>query len=218
MTTHLLSRKTHKPRNRVVLADDIGFDRARAHEACGPARRSFALWLAAAISGPILWVVPRWQAEQLNPDGIAPFTDPTRFLFVRPTRTEDLLWATEEILRSGAAGLVVSELPAPPPMTPIRRLHLAAEQGGTGSAAPLALLLTPDQGGCAGIESRWHMSPAHRPDTSAPVPQGLQRWHLQRLRARTLPPKSWQLQRAGGALPFGIVPPDRQTEILCQNV
>lgn len=77
----------------------------------------------------------------------------------------------------------------------MRRLHLAAEAGaravaetGAGRAAPLALLLTPGNGGAAGIESRWHLVPDHRHDGS--------RWHLTRPRARTAPPQRWQL-RAG---------------------
>ncbi|MQQ08854.1 hypothetical protein GFB49_10340 [Epibacterium sp. SM1979] len=198
MTTHLLSRKAHRPANGLRLSDDILLPRARAHEVCGPARWSFALWVASAIAGPILWIVPAWFRDQLNPDGVSRFTDPARFLFVRPTRGEDLLWCVEESLRSGAAALVVCELPAPPAMTPVRRLHLAAEEGSTQGPAPMALLLTPDQGGAPGIETRWHMAPAHTPTAA--------RWRLERLRARTQPPKSWLLQSATGPTPLEVIP------------
>jgi protein ImuA len=60
---------------------------------------------------------------------------------------------------------------------------------GAGHAAPLALLLTPGDGGAAGVESRWHLTPDHRHDDS--------RWHLARLRARTAPPQSWQVRTGG---------------------
>lgn len=189
MPTHLLDRRHHKPRPQVTIREGIALDRARAHEACGPARYSFALWLAAACEGPVMWIAPAWAAAGLNPDGMMDFCDPARFLFVAAPRGEDILWCMEEALRSGAVPLVVADLSEPPAMTPVRRLHLAAEAGGAAAGlAPLGLLLTPGDGGAPGIESRWHLAPAHA---------GKQRiWQLQRRRARTQPPRSWQLQQS----------------------
>jgi protein ImuA len=200
MSTHLLSRHSHRPRARLSLfptpqgAAPIDLALGRAHEACGPARHSFALWLAAASSGAVLWISPQWEPARLNPDGMREFTDPGRFLFTTIPRREDLLWAVEEALRSGAAPLVVAELDSPPAMTPVRRLHLAAEQGGAHGAAPLALLLTPGQGGAAGIESRWHVAPAHHAEQRI--------WQLKRLRARTQPPAQWQVQQQAPGAPL----------------
>ena len=224
MPTHLLSRRRHKPRPALPLTEGIALELARVHEACGPARHSFALWLAAAAQGPVLWLSHPQAGRPLNPDGIADYASPARFLFVQTARTEDLLWAMEEALRGGAAPLVVAELAEPPAMTPVRRLHLAAEAGGRFGPAPLGLLLTPGQGGAQGIESRWHLAPAHgllhRHPQHAPLPasrparrtwQGSRRlcWTLQRLRARTLPPRSWQITRAraGGPLQAAPLPP-----------
>ncbi|MFY0310113.1 ImuA family protein [Leisingera sp. D0M16] len=207
MPTHLLNRRRHSPRPALPLMEGIALEHGRTHEACGPARHRFALWLAAAATGPVLWLSPPRGGRQLNPDGLAACASPARFLFVQAARTEDQLWAMEEALRSGAAALVVAELSEPPAMTPVRRLHLAAEAGGRFGPAPLGLLLTPGQGGAQGIESRWHLAPAHHRaahnrlacDDSA----GSQScWSLQRLRARTLPPCSWLVLQAaaGGAL------------------
>ncbi|WP_264212845.1 ImuA family protein [Leisingera thetidis] len=221
MPTHLLTRCRHRPRPALSLMDGIALEQGRTHEACGPARHSFALWLAAAAQdprpGPVLWLSPARGGRQPNPDGLAGEASPIRFLFVRAARTEDQLWAMEEALRSGAAALVVAELSEPPAMTPVRRLHLAAEAGGRFGPAPLGLLLTPGQGGAQGVESRWHLAPAHAFPVHAFPAQGLRTgdgataprscWTLQRLRARTLPPRSWQVTQAAAGSPLRAAPP-----------
>lgn len=184
MTTHLLSRAPERDRPALALHSGLTLPLARVHEACGPARRSFALWLASQTKGPVLWISPAWQVDQLNPDGVFGFINPARLLFVSPARAEDLLWTSEETLRAGAVALVVADLPGAPGLTPVRRMHLAAETGASeGRCSPLGLLLTPGDGGAQGIETRWHMAPAHTGST--------RRWRLDRRRARTLPPQTW---------------------------
>ncbi len=155
----------------------------RAHEICGIARRHLALRVAAATAGPVLWIAPAWEPARPGPAGARRWLDPGRLLHVSPSRPRDLLWAAEESLRSGAAALVVADLPAPPGLTPVRRLHLAAETGGEGaSRPPLALILTPE-GAAPGIETRWSARPAARP--------GAEGWRIALLRARGLPPAEW---------------------------
>ena len=184
MSTHLLKRHTNRRAGpALTLHPEVSLQLARVHEACGPARRSFALWLAGQMQGPVLWIAPSWEAACPNPDGMLDFADPARFLYVHPRRTEDLLWCVEEALRAGAVPLVIADLPAAPALTPVRRMHLAAERGGTPGKAPLGLLLTPGDGGAQGIESRWHMAPAHAGTR--------RRWRLERRRARALPPMTW---------------------------
>ena len=160
----------------------------RVHEACGPARHRFALWLAAQTRGPVIWITPDWSSEALNPCGLMPFVDPARLILVHAKRPDDVLWSMEEVLRSGTVPLVVGDLPGLPGLTPVRRMHLAAENGGAGKGkAPLGLLLTPGMGGAQGVESRWHLAPDHR-GTSG-------RWRMTRLRARTAPEQAWEVIR-----------------------
>jgi protein ImuA len=183
MTADTLLGPGRKARTELALLPGIALARGRVHEATGPARRSFAAFLAGRVSGPVVWIAPSWQAERLHPEGLRPFVDPGRFLFVHPARAQDLLWTLEEVLRSGLVPLAVAELPEPPGLTPVRRLHLAAESAGT---APLGLLLTPGEGGAAGIETRWYIAPRHGAQSSA--------WRLERRRARALPPRAWTLR------------------------
>lgn len=182
-----LHRAKHRPVPLLPVIGEMALMPGRAHEICGPARRSLALEVAARTKGPVIWIRPAWQAERLNPEGLAPPSLASRLIFVDAKRAEDLLWCLEESLRAGTVALAVAELPGPPPLTPVRRLHLAAEAGTeVHGQAPLGLLLTPGAGGAAGVESRWSLTPTHGAE-------GLS-WRLDRLRARTAPQAAWQLE------------------------
>lgn len=178
----------------LAFLDGLRLARARVHEFCGPARRTLALMAARETAGPVIWIQAGWLPERLFPDGIGGHLCPARLIQVTARRAEDMLWSMEEALRAGAAALVVADLPAPPGLTPVRRLHLAAETGAAeGRVAPVGLALTPGDGGAAGVESRWRLDPRHGPAHS--------RWLLERRRARTDPPASWRLdQGRDGAL------------------
>jgi len=199
---HLLTRETHRVRSAdgVRLLGEISLAPARVHEACGAARHSFALILAAALRGPVMWIAPAWLPHRLHADGIVRFVDPARFLFVTPKREDDVLWSMEEALRSGAVPLVVADLSGAPGLTSVRRLHLAAETGAAeGTVRPLGLLLTPGEGGAAGVETRWEMAPRHGAC-------GARSWALHRRRARMAPEKSWTVGMSGGR--FALAAPD----------
>lgn len=134
----------------------------------------------------MIWIGRRHSPDQLNPCGMASILPPAEVIFATADRPDDSLWAMEEALRSGAAPIVVADLPEPPAMTPVRRLHLAAESGAeAGMCRPLGLLLTPGAGGAPGIETRFSCDAAHAPGQTG--------WRIERLRARMLPPKVWRL-------------------------
>lgn len=193
----LLSRAPLSKRPALTVTGEVTLTLARVHEFCGPARRTLAVSVAAAVTGPVIWIIPTWMPERLNGEGLAPWIDPGRLLMVHAGRAEDILWSMEESLRSGAVPLVVAELPEPPALTPVRRLHLAAETGmAEGSTVPLGLILTAGAGGAPGIESRWHMVPDH-----PPAPHGNARtlWRLSRRRARSAAPADWLVEARGDA-------------------
>ena len=191
MTVQLLKRRPHHRHAGLPLVGDLALTKARLHECCGRARQVFALMLAAQTTGPVFWIAPSWMPDQLNPDGMVGLVDPGRFLFVRPQRPEDILWTLEEVLRSGTVALAVADIPGLPGLTPVRRLHLAAETGAKeGEHSPLGLLLTPGDGGAQGVESRWRLDPAHEPNRSG--------WHLRRLRSRDAPVADWTLHGKEG--------------------
>ncbi len=175
----------------------LGLAPARAHEICGPARRTLALTIGRAMTGEIFWIRPAWAPDRLNGAAVATWLDPGRITFLSPVRAEDLLWSMEEVLRAGCVPLVVADLPEPPGLTPVRRLHLAAETGAETGRAPVGLILTPGRGGAPGVESRWSFAPRHGP-------RGRSAWTLTRLRARRDPPATWEVTPArGGGLALG---------------
>ncbi|MBN2631639.1 MAG: hypothetical protein JXR75_14000 [Rhodobacteraceae bacterium] len=177
-----------------------GLARARAHEICGPSRLAWALLLAAQTEGPVIWILPSWLPERPHACGIAGYLHPGRLIFAQARRPEDLQWAAEEALRSGAAPLVLVEMPRPPGLTAVRRMHLAAQAGAEAAhhaglgPAPLALILCPGDGGAQGAESRWHIRPSPTPssltDETGPA------WHLERRRDRRAPVAAWSLTRS----------------------
>lgn len=182
------------------LPGDIGqsLARGRIHEICGPSGTAITLMTLGLSQGPILWIAPSWLPERPYSCGMRDHLDPGRVIFVRCRRIEDVQWSAEEALRAGAVTNVVIERPDPPPLTPVRRLQLAAETGAEAARrdqrpAPLGLLLIAGEGGAQGVESRWHSSPL-------PSPSGLLdsegiALHLERRRARAAPPQGWHLLR-----------------------
>lgn len=194
MAAMLQTRHAPAP-DTVALAAEFALARGRAHEIAGSARQAMALMIAARMTGPVLWLQPGWVNERLMGDGVTGFLDPGRLIFGTARTAPELLWAAEEALRTGLVPLVAADLPAPPGLTPVRRLHLAAEAGAERGVAPLMLLLTPGAGGAPGVETRW---------TAAPAPGwalgGGPRWRLARSRARMAPAAAWEMRLSGGGI------------------
>jgi protein ImuA len=156
----------------------------RCHEIAGPGRRGMAALVAGRMAGPLLWIQAVREAARLDPEGLHPLADPGRLVVLRGLRPVEGLWAAEEALRAGAVPCVVLETTAPPALTPVRRLNLAAAAGGeTAPAPPLCLILLPEGGAAGAVETRWWADPL--PAQAAP------RWRLSLLRDKAGPPGCW---------------------------
>lgn len=187
---------SRKPRPQLSLgpaAPDLAL--GRVHEATGPAAIVFAALVAGRLTGPVLWARPAWEAAVLNPEGLSPFFDPARLVIASCPRPLDILWTAEEALRSGAVQLVVAEAEAPPALTPLRRLQLAAEAGGADvKRPPMGLILPPRQGSAGAIESRWRCGPAPAWVTGQP-----ERWRFERIYGKSGPPLVWEVGASDAA-------------------
>lgn len=196
MDLDVIKRKLHQTAPRLGtlrVCADIGLSYGRVHEVCGTARQSFAAICAGrALSqtqASFIWMTPAWQRAQLHLEGLYAFAPPQRLIHVQPSHRADLLWCAEEALRSGAVPIVVVELDAFPNLTQVRRLHLAAQMGADmGSYRPMGLLLSTDQGGLSGVESRHACEGAHQ--------VGQTQWYVERLRSRSDPVKAWHVHGA----------------------
>ncbi len=176
----------------------------RAHEICGPARRVLAAWVM-NWGAPVLWLRLSHNPDRFCPQGLADWAAPGGVIWAENPRPSEVLACAEDGLRSGACALVVVDLAEPVAMTPLRRLHLAAEMGlarrraRSPNASLRALVLTPGDGGTPGVESRWHMAPCPARGMPPADPVGAA-WRLTRTRARMAPPASWDVQAQDGRL------------------
>lgn len=208
-----LTRQSHRDTQPGLrLLDQFDLAGARAHEFCGTARRRLALWLIATTpADQVIWIRPAWHPDRLHMAAVAAEVDPGRLVMVECDRAEDLLWTMEEVLRSGQVRLAFVDLIEPPGLTPVRRLHLAAETGaelaGRGQA-PTGILLTPGDGGGAGVESRWHLEERYSGNGTLDVPG----WCLSRRRARSAPPADWAVRRDTKGQPIVLRDPQTAPE------
>lgn len=148
------------------MPDPFALRPARVHEAAGLGRRAFALFQAVRHPGPLVWILPAHVSEMPMPPGLPPGLA-GRLHLLRPKGETDLLWATEESLRSAPVGLVIAEPQRPLSLTAGRRLQLAAEAGRT-----TGLMLIREGAGSNAAETRWHCAPLASTDAI------LHRWAL----------------------------------------
>ncbi len=168
-----------------------GLAQGAVHEVGGLSAAGFVLHLLSRVEGQILWAAPETVRDTLYGPGLEQAGVDLARLAIAPCGTpEDLLWVTEEALKSGAAQAVVAQPAKPVDLTASRRLQLAAEAGGA-----LGLILTdpnrlraggslnaagaPSMLAPSAMTTRWQIDPA-------PLKEGLERasWTVRLLRVR----------------------------------
>lgn len=170
--------------------------RGRVHEACGPAAVSFAVRVAAQMSGDVIWVREGWRPGGLNPLGMDGL-DPARVIVAHTANQIDTLAVAEEALRDGAVSCVVLELTAQIGLTAGRRLQLAAKDG-----RATGVCLIPDGAGMGSnaTQTRWRCAPVFDDRDST-----LQQWDLIKNKSGTN--GSWYVRWHAETRSVTVVPP-----------
>ncbi|HYF57280.1 MAG TPA: damage-inducible mutagenesis protein [Salinarimonas sp.] len=151
----------------------------------------FVAGILARRPGPVLWCLARRDLFAPALAGVG--LHPDRVLYAETGRAAGVLAAMEEGLRHAGLAGVVGETERLP-LTPSRRLLLAAE----GSGVP-AFAVRRGRGPLEpnAAVTRWRVAPA----PSAPVPAGLgpARWRLELVRARGAEPRAWLVRAPDAA-------------------
>ena len=160
------------------LLPDGGLPLGCLHEVSGAAADGFLAVIAGRLRAPLLWCLDAEENERPYAPALQAFgVAPGDLVFACCRTAKDLLWASEEGLRSGALGLVVADLRERLDLAASRRLQLAA---GTGGATGILL---PRRGDSAPLTpsaavTRWRVEPAPQSRRGRP------RWRLELLRNR----------------------------------
>tara|TARA_A100001011_G_scaffold166138_1_gene174854 strand:+ start:26 stop:700 length:675 start_codon:yes stop_codon:yes gene_type:complete len=185
----------------IEFAPNIYLKIGRIHEICGPAKTRVAILVGAKTKGLIVWIRPDWENSIINTDSISNWFSPNQLLLINAKNKNDILFATEEVLRSGLSEVTITELPVIPSALQMRRIRLAITSGVklNNTKKPLGLILSPNEGGATNIESRWYAStlPCWYNLTNKENDTLNQKWYLKRLFSKTDPIKQWSIETVG---------------------
>jgi len=164
---------------------NLNLSSGKIHELYGNSRTTLALIIAKKMQGHIFWIRTESNPNLLNADGITDFINPGRLTFINVKTFNDILWSMEETLRAGCIPLVISDLPKIPDFTAVRRLHLALKSNINNEKICLGLILTPQQGGARGVESRWQFNANHSKLKTE--------WLLECIKAKNIKLRKWKV-------------------------
>ncbi len=169
----------HKPRP-VKILPGMALTRARVHEVMGPAADSFVLHVLSKTTGRIIWTGRDRRIASLCPLGMQAYFDPGRLITCGCISRKEVLWSTEQALRSRGADVIVAELDQGPNLKESRRLQLAAEAGRT-----LGLILIGRGAQSSAAQTRWMCTP-HIEGTG---------WHWQLVKHKSGQLGNWDVAR-----------------------
>lgn len=185
----------------IEFTSKLGIKAGKIHECCGPAKIRIAIMIAATTKGQIIWIRPSWEITTLNIDGISNWFSPERLLLINAKNKTELLYCTEEVLRSGVASVTIVDLPEIPNQITMHRFRIALKKGMASiqSKSGIVLILTPKDGGTNGVESRWLALalPSWYESKKNLNVELKQRWLFFRSYSRTDPPAKWILETTG---------------------
>jgi protein ImuA len=165
----------------------------------------FVAGILARLDGPILWCLH--SRDLFAPALMRVGLDPGRIIFCETWKDADILPAMEEGLRVRGLAGVVGELTRLP-LTPSRRLQLAAETSGVSGFVISRAREHQNEANAA--FSRWRIAPAPSLASEDDV-LGRARWRVDLVRCRGAAPHSWILEACDAegrcALPADV--PDR---------
>ena len=151
--------------------------------------------------GFIIWIAKK---RTVFPPGLARFgLETDRIVFIDVERDQEILWATEEALRSKGIAAVVSEI-ADVDLTSTRRMQLAVEQS---QVTGFLLRSNPKKSGSSSCVTSWRIRPLPTSFSDGMPGVGFPHWNVELTRARNGKPGEWQIEWREDA--FHLVRPDK---------
>lgn len=152
------------------------------------------LGLIAKAGGITVWISKR---RSVFPPGLAQFgIDTDKVVFIDLARDQEILWASEEALRSKGIASVVSEI-SDVDLTATRRLQLAVEKS---QVTGFLLRAKPRKTSASSCVTSWRVKPAPSEFSDGMPGVGFPRWEVELIRARNGHPGKWQIEWRDDAL------------------
>ena len=168
--------------------DDIfngGLNSHAMHEIYGPAAVSLTSMIVSFTTGTIIWIRPKNQLQQLNPNGLIEIKNNINNYIIVYSNPKQILWATEQAARSGACSAVVAEMEKPPNFVTSRRLQLIARSHHT-----LVIILPHNEKNIAPSAAETRLRATSTP-TSV---HGLSRFHINLFKNKNSTNLDWEME------------------------
>jgi hypothetical protein len=168
--------------------DDIfhgGLNSHAMHEIYGPAAVSLTSMILSLTTGTIIWIRPKNQPRQLNPNGIFEIKNNINKYITVYSDLKQILWATEQTARSGACNAVVAEIERPPNFIASRRLQLIARAHCT-----LVIILSHDEKNIVPSAAETRLRATSTPTSG----HGLPRFHINLFKNKNSTNLDWEME------------------------